>query len=218
MKLSKVDLVSFGLVALAAAASAAVYDRLPERVATHFALDGTPNGFMGRPYAAAGLPVLMLVCWALSRFSYRLAFDRRATTGPLATVAALTTALLFAVHGYILGRAVGWLDGEGGLRVVMMTCSAFFAGLGFLLPKIRRNPFVGVRTFWTLASEENWARTSRIGGAAMVIGGFASAVALMALPTAIGRATWLAIVLVASAVPTLYSVLLAHKLSSRSES
>jgi uncharacterized membrane protein len=40
-----------------------------------------------------------------------------------------------------------------------------------VLPRTRRNPFFGVRTPFALASDENWARTHRVGGYAMTIGG-----------------------------------------------
>ena len=38
---------------------------------------------------------------------------------------------------------------------------ALFVMLGLVMPRVRRNPWVGVRTPWTLASDENWARTHR---------------------------------------------------------
>lgn len=51
------------------------------------------------------------------------------------------------------------------------------AGMGNVLPKLRSNFFFGIRTPWTLADEQVWARTHRFGGAAFV----ASGVLLMAV-------------------------------------
>ncbi len=46
-----------------------------------------------------------------------------------------------------------------------------FVVLGNYLPKIPRNWFIGIRVPWTIASEEVWKRTHRLGGWLFVIGG-----------------------------------------------
>ena len=37
-----------------------LWNRLPERIATHFGMDGTPNGWSGKLFAVFGLPVFLL--------------------------------------------------------------------------------------------------------------------------------------------------------------
>src|SRR6185369_6560167 len=58
-----------------------------------------------------------------------------------------------------LGASVWWVLG------------AFFMILGLIMPRVRRNPWIGVRTPWTLASDENWARTHRFAGYSFTLGG-----------------------------------------------
>ncbi len=43
-----------------------------------------------------------------------------------------------------------------------------WAGARVANARVRKNPFVGVRTYWTLTSDENWARTHRFAGYAFV--------------------------------------------------
>lgn len=62
------DGVALLTVAAACAASWSVLDRLPDPLPTHFALDGTPNGWMPRAYGAWFIPALSLVLWAFLRF------------------------------------------------------------------------------------------------------------------------------------------------------
>ncbi len=62
---------------LTAAMGALVRDRLPERVATHFDLDGAPNGWMDRTVAVLFMPVVALVLWAVIRVSYHLMPEER---------------------------------------------------------------------------------------------------------------------------------------------
>lgn len=46
-----------------------------------------------------------------------------------------------------------------------------FVVMGNILPKSEPNPVFGVRTHWTMASRENWIRTSRLTGWIWVAGG-----------------------------------------------
>jgi len=47
--------------------------------------------------------------------------------------------------------------------------------LGNVMGQVRHNYFVGIRTPWTLADEEVWRRTHRMGGRLFVLGGLAIA-------------------------------------------
>jgi uncharacterized membrane protein len=71
-----------------------------------------------------------------------------------------------------------------------------FVGVGVLLRRARLNWFMGIRTPWTLSSEEVWDRTHEVGGRLFMVSG-----ALAAL----GAFTegWLALTLIL--VPILFS-------------
>jgi uncharacterized membrane protein len=84
---------------------------------------------------------------------------------------------------------------------------ALFVALGVLLPRTRRNPFFGVRTAFALASDENWARTQRVGGWTMVGGGIVTiAAGLLGLP-----AVAIASILTSALVPAIWSWVLAKR-------
>jgi len=78
---------------------------------------------------------------------------------------ASVTAFLFEVQPLVLGSALGTLTMQSALPVLL---GVFFVVLGNFLPVVRRNFFIGIRTPWTLADEEVWARTHRWGGRAFV--------------------------------------------------
>jgi uncharacterized membrane protein len=126
-------------------------------------------------------------------------------------------AFLGFVHALTLAHAAGrpvaierWLPAGIGVMVAL---------LGNLFGKTTKNFFVGIRTPWTLASDEVWLRTHRLGGKLFVIAGsvvVAAALAgygIVALPIALG---------IAALVPTLYSYWLYRRLegnaSGRSDS
>ena len=79
-----------------------------------------------------------------------------------------------------------------------------------MIPRIKRNPVMGVRTPWTLTSDENWARTQRVGGYSMVLGGVVAAVFGVLGGTA-GGVVALVAIFVSALVPAAYSLVLARR-------
>ena len=81
--------------------------------------------------------------------------------------------------------------------------------MGNFLGKVTRNFFVGIRTPWTLASEEVWLRTHRLGGKCFVAAGFAVvAISLLGL----GPWAMMAVILAAALVPVVYSYVIYRRL------
>lgn len=196
----------------AGGASAALYSELPERVATHFDLEGNANGWMSRPWAAAFMPVFALVLWAIVRFGPHVlprSDERRLAPNIVALVAALTTVFLAALQIVILRVATA--PGASVTKTVFVLVGPFFIALGLVLPRVKRNPIIGVRTAWTLRSDENWARTQRVGGYAMVSAGIVSILA-GGLGGPAGAILAIGGLVVAGVVPVVYSLVLARQL------
>jgi uncharacterized membrane protein len=211
MALRRTDMVSLGVIGLSVVLTAAVYERLPALVATHFDLAGNPNGWMSRGMAASFAPALALGLWAFLRFLPRIlpATERKRlgdSSAPL--VAALTSVFVVAAHLLILYRAI--VPGASIVRVIWVVLGAFYVAMGLVLPRIKRNAFMGIRTPWTLTSDENWARTQRVGGYAMVAAGVLSAL-LGGLGGTTGGVVALAVLLLGAFVPVAYSLVLARR-------
>ena len=56
-------------------------------------------------------------------------------------------------------------------RIATIGIGLLFIVLGNYMTRIRHNYFVGIKTPWTLASEEVWRRTHRAGGLVFVVSG-----------------------------------------------
>jgi uncharacterized membrane protein len=81
--------------------------------------------------------------------------------------------------------------------------------IGNQLGKSRSMYLVGIRTPWTLASEEVWVRTHRLGGKLMVVAGLAMiGAALLPLPAGLLWTIPAVAIAIAAAVPIVYSYLL----------
>jgi uncharacterized membrane protein len=87
-----------------------------------------------------------------------------------------TVALVFFVVVYV--ATVLWARGINVdfILVISLAMGLLFMVLGNYMGKIRPNWFVGIRTPWTLSSEESWNKTHRLGGKLFVVIGLIIAI------------------------------------------
>ncbi len=212
MKVSRLDTLALGLSGGSLALTAALYSRLPLRIPTHFDAHGTVNGWMERSVGAWMAPAVGLATWALLRFAPVIlprAWSVRLAGAPVAAAAALVVMLTGAMQVIVLYASLHPAETVG--RPLLLALGAFWVALAQVLPRVRRNPLLGIRTVWTLTSDENWLRTHRLAGYTF------SAAGLVTLGAGVvgGAALFTVAVgaLIASAVaPVIYSYVLAERL------
>ena len=112
-----------------------------------------------------------------------------------------------AIHLVVLSTALEW--GLPANHVIVGAFGLIFVIIGNQLGKSRSMYLIGLRTPWTLASEEVWVRTHRLAGKLMVLGGLATLVAaFLPLPSGLLATILIATIAIAAVVPILYSFLL----------
>ncbi|MCJ8322294.1 MAG: SdpI family protein [Rhizobiales bacterium] len=67
-------------------------------------------------------------------------------------------------------------------RGILFASMLMVVVIGNYLPKTRSNFFIGIKTPWTLSSEDNWKKTHRLGGQMFMIFGSLGIVATILLP------------------------------------
>ena len=151
-------------------AGALVYSRLPEQVATHFDLQGNPDGWSSRAFAVFGLPGILLAVNLLIPFALQADPKHKNMSGALVNIVIWTVPVVSLLcSGLTLGRALGY-----DLRIEMVLpvfMGVLFILIGNYLPKTKQSYTMGIKLPWTLASEENWNRTHRLAGFLWVLGG-----------------------------------------------
>jgi uncharacterized membrane protein len=175
MKLQRGETISLVLIAAGFLLSAVLYSRLPERLPSHWNARGQIDGYVSKPFGPFIGPAMMvfvfLVFLALPAISPKgFRFEGfRAVWGVLQS--AILGVLLF-IHVLALlaalGKPVDMKRGAGAAVGILL------AVLGNFLGKVTRNFFVGIRTPWTLASDEVWYKTHRLGGKLFVLAGLAT--------------------------------------------
>ncbi len=198
------------IVVLAGAWSAWHYPTMPERVPTHWNVRGEVDGWGSRDVGAWLMPGMMvfmlalfLVLPLLSPVRYKIESFRPVWNA----VITLVMAMFGAMHVIILHASLHPHVDVG--RILIAVICLFMAALGLFMPKVRRNFWMGVRTPWTLASDEVWAATHRLAGWTMGVGGLVAAllaVAGVTLLLAFG------LVMAGALYPVLYSLWLYKRL------
>ncbi|HET8552523.1 MAG TPA: SdpI family protein [Gammaproteobacteria bacterium] len=161
-------------VVAAFAVAAWLYPSLPNPVPSHWNAAGEVDDYMAKPWGAFITPLFMLGTWivlaALPKISprgYRL--DQFIGVYGIVMLSILVTMLIVAIVT-LLTAAGAQLDLT---RIVFIVIGALLVVLGNYMGKMRKNFFIGIRTPWTLANDEVWVRTHRVGGWLFVLAGFA---------------------------------------------
>ena len=186
---------------------AAVYSRLPETMATHWNLSGEADGWSSRAFAVFGLPGILLAVNLFLPFALKADPKRENMSDKLVAISLWTIPVVSLLCcGLTLARGLGYEVRVE--RWVPIFMGVLFILIGNYLPKTKQSYTMGIKLPWTLASEENWNRTHRLGGFLWVIGG-----ALFILMSFIGwsMAAFLSIIALMVLVPMVYSYLLYRK-------
>src|SRR6266436_2820700 len=200
----------FGLViaALAVAVSIWAYPQLPPTVATHWGLNGTPDGYSSRLWALSIIPLMLVIMTVI--FNVLPKIDPRHENyakflSSYWLIANAVIVFLLVAHGMIIAAGLGFaikID-----RLMPLGIGLLFVFLGNFLTRVEPNWFVGIRTPWTLSSDTVWRRTHRTGGALMVLGGFVIAACAFFPPGAF-LPLFIAAILIMAVIPIVQSYIL----------
>ena len=188
----------------------ALWSRLPETIATHFDLNGVPNGWSSRAFTVFGLPLFLVAVHLLCAFGTMMDPKRKNIQDKMYKLVlwicpVISVLVCTAVYLYALGVNVDMA------RTAEVMVGILFIIIGNYLPKCRQSYTMGIKLPWTLHDEDNWIATHRFGGWLWMAGGVAYL--LLALLGVRSTALMLAFLLVMVLAPTVYSYLyyLRHK-------
>lgn len=188
------------------AASGILYPHLPAVVATHFDASGKPNGYMSRLGATIVMPIIMLALIGLWNVFWRIDPKRAQYAGFWSTYrffGGIVVVFMGCIQLWLLLHAIG-VPGSS-QRVPLSLIGLFVAILANYLPRVSPNWLVGIRTPWTLASEETWRRTHRTAGALGVATGLLCVVCAWVVPIHFAILGILVLIVVWAALSTILS-------------
>ncbi|WP_423215965.1 SdpI family protein [Streptococcus equinus] len=207
-KTNKEFLMTALVIALPMVIGAIFWNQLPEKIPTHFGIDGQADGYSSKLFTLFAFPALFLLFQIICLASFEKesvkvnipAKMRRFYTW-------LIPVLSLIIQGSIYANALGFI--KSGPTLVTTFLAIVFIVIGNYLPKIQRNATVGIRIPWTLSDDKNWYKTHRMAGKLWVIGGLIillESFIQVALPYVMG-----VVIAVMTAVPIVYSFILSRK-------
>jgi uncharacterized membrane protein len=170
-------IVTLLLIVSAAGVSAWLYPTLPQQIPTHWNIKGEIDGYGNKDWALFLLPVMSIIIPLLFCFLPALSpkhFEVDSFRPTYLYIMVLITALFAYLHGIILYAVWKSSQNAGAFdltRPLIAGIFLFFALLGNVMGKIRKNFYIGIRVPWTLASDRVWNDTHRLAAWVMVSSG-----------------------------------------------
>ncbi|MFQ6808241.1 MAG: SdpI family protein [Blautia sp.] len=186
-----------------------VYKKLPQEIPTKWYSDGTVGQYMPKEFTVFGMPLFFILMNALVHFAMNTDPKRQnigsmmRTLGkwiiPVLSVVTVPMALLWGM-GYQIPIS----------RILPILLGILFVVIGNYFPKTRRSYTTGIKTPWTLNSDENWRRTHHVAALLWIAAGIAM-IAMAFLPQNIVQLVIVGMIIVLIVVPYAYSYTLYRK-------
>lgn len=191
-----------------------IYPSLPASVPMHYGINGQVDRYGSKTEFVAVQGVMMMVglfVYLLLKFlplidpKKQVKFGeptyQKIALGIILFLSALNIAIIFATvnHGFKIDK------------LLLPLIGLFFAFMGNMMHSIKPNYFAGVRTPWTLESEDNWRATHRMAGKLWLAGGILITILVLLLPAATGTIVFMCGIGVLAFIPIIYSYIYFRK-------
>jgi len=210
MTTSRANALCLLFIGAAVAVAVYLYPNLPEQIPTHWNIEGEVDDYTAKPWGVVIMPMAALLTFVIMRLIPVISPKGFRTDEFVGVVNVFTVAIV----GFMSGVAILVLLEANGQdahinEMIFTGVGLLFIVLGNYMGKVRKNFFIGIRTPWTLASDEVWSRTHRLGGKVFIlIGLFMMLNAFVRFPV-----QWLiASIVIVALVPVIYSYVIYRRI------
>lgn len=200
MKDKRLRIFNYGIALVMLIVVAALYPRLPEQIPTSWQFDGgVEYGSKGSIWIITG----MLVLFAFM-FDFMPYIDPRKKNyqkfGRVYDFFCVGLQIFLSITiGIIISESL--FPGKiPTAKVVFVMLALIFILLGNYMPKIQSNFYMGIKTPWTLSSDEVWRKTHRLAGKLYMGSGILTLVSVFLLPMSVAGVVLMVLILGSSAV------------------
>ena len=184
-----------------------LYPSLPDRIPTHWGINGQINGWGQKNVAIFGILSLIIGMYAL--LSVIPTFDPKKHNyekfGKFYGIIKTGLTIFFSIiFGLSLAAAMK-IDIQMD-KTMTILLGILWIFMGNYMFSIKQNWFVGIRTPWTIEDEEVWNRTHRLAGKLWVGGGVLILISSFVYPPA-----GFAIIMITGLIPVVYSYVIYKK-------
>jgi len=185
-----------------------VYDALPETIPIHFNFEGKPDGFGSKD----SIYLAPIILGAVGFFVFALIFNiqlidpKRYQESNSAIFKKLAFMLVFFMSSLSFIIVYSSLHpGNFFIKYLFSLMGLLFAFMGYIMPSIKPNYFVGMRLPWTLENADNWTATHKMAGKWWMVGGVLQALIGFVFPAKFAFISFMVIMGLMVAVPAGFS-------------
>jgi uncharacterized membrane protein len=170
--LTKKELIPVILIIICFVVGFYFYPQLPDRVPSHWNVQGEVDDWSSKTFAVWFFPLITLFIYLLMTFiplidPLRKNYSKFAF--PYFWFRTIFVIFFIGLYFYTLWAGLGTNININ--YFIIPAISLLFIFMGVFLPKIKKNYFVGIRTPWTIHSEEVWDKTHLLAGKLYILTG-----------------------------------------------
>jgi len=165
MKLNKSNIIALALVLTSFIIGIILYPYFPDKMAGHWNAAGEVDGYTSKFWGVFLMPVISAIMYGLFLIVPRID-PRKENIEKFKNYFDKFVVLILLFLFYLYGLTLWWNLGNT-FNMTMFLLPAFavlFYYVGVLVGKAQSNFSIGIRTPWTLSSEEVWKKTHSLGG------------------------------------------------------
>ena len=165
MTIKTTSIIALTMIALALLVGIALWDQLPDPMASHWNANDQVDGYMSKFWGVFLLPLMTLGMFVLFMAVPNID-PLKANIAQFRETFNVFILLIIAFMLYIYGLTLAWSLGyqDFNMSTAMLPfMGVLFIAIGFMLRKAKRNFFIGIRTPWTLSSDTVWDKTHQLG-------------------------------------------------------
>jgi len=174
----KTEILPLACITVIFILAAIAWPQAPESIPIHWGLTGEPDNYGGKFFGLYGMPLIVLGIYILF-FFLPIIDPRHENYKRFWNIYTLIRTIIIFFFTCIQIITFLWvLNIDINMSIaVYMVAGFLLMFLGNYMGKLRQTWFVGIRSPWTLSSEESWNKTHRLGGRLFVIFGLALVIA-----------------------------------------
>jgi len=191
-----------------------LYNKLPDQIPMHWDIQGQVNRYGNKTesFITACIPLLIVILMQGVPLIDPKKRNYEKFIGSYYNFQLMFAIIMGALHLLTLSTAMGYefVKVDSGVKLLI---AILFTIIGNMMPKFKHNYFIGIKTPWTLASEEVWFATHRMGGKLWFYGGLAMIV-LSFISGPVSGGIYFSVILGTSLIMFIYSYLVFRKLQN----
>ncbi len=210
--ITKKEILPIVLIILAFVVGLLSYSSLPETIPSHWNAQGEIDAWSSRNFGVFFLPSITLGIYLLITLIPLI--DPLKKNYSKFAIPYFWFRTLFILFFVLLYFYTLWAALETKLNINFFIIPAFsvlFTLIGIFLPKVKKNYFVGIKTPWTIHSEEVWDKTHQFGGKCFIVGGILAIFSLL-FPQYF-LSIFIAVILLTALTPIIYSYFIFRKIN-----